>query len=419
MNKEKTKTSLALIILTALLLLAIVLSSLSISSAEIPVNEYRYGPIAGDSLVQASDGGYVFVARAAASVLENGSYAGEQNEVIKTYRDGNVEWNTTTGYSPNGDQWIMATLDGGYAVAGSSYNPSSIGWLIKVDAEGNKQWNQTYQQGGSDTFINHAIQTRDRGFALIGSMVNGKTWVIKTGSTGNIEWNKTYENLSSRLIIETDDGYVFAGDNGTQPWLLTSHLVKTDKTGNIQWQKTYENQLGYRPRILIATKEGGFMLAGARYLNSSSASAFALKTYSNGNLEWNMTYGENSGFRAVVESREGGYVFAGGLYTSEPHYSARLVKTNSLGRVGWEKSFDGRGNGYVYSLVQTEDGGYAFAGATGEAESSATEIWLVKIASPSGEETPTNWLIIIVVIALVGVGIAIGVLLISRRRKNK
>jgi len=416
--RERNNIEIVFIILAALLLFLFILSSQFLASAALSTWEHTYGHIAADSIVQAPDGSYVFVARAAYSVTQNGTYADKHNEIVKIDPDGNVVWNTTIGYFPSGDQWIISTEDGGYAAAGSSFNSSAFGWLVKVDAEGEIQWDRNYQQNGLDVFINHAIQTRDNGFAIIGSVSNGKTWFVKIDSMGNMEWNRTYEGSSSRLVAETFDGnYVFAGDNGTQPWLLTSHLVKVDQTGNIQWEKNYENQLGYRPRILISTSDGGCMLAGAGYLNSTSAAAFALKIDTQGNLEWNRTYGENSGFRAVVESREGGYVFAGGIYNSEPRYSARLVKTDSLGDVEWTAIFDGEGNGYVYSLVQTDANDYAFAGATGGVDSNFTSIWVVKVAYQSFPFSTTNLLIIAGSIALLCLAIAVAIRLYRRRKR--
>jgi len=156
------------------------------------------------------------------------------------------------------------------------------------------------------------------------------------------------------------------------------------------------------------------MLAGARYQPDGSAAAFALKTDSQGNLEWTRTFGENSGFRVAVENSDNsGYLFAGGTYNYQQNYFARLVQTNAVGGVEWQTSSSGIGNGYVYSLLQTRDGSYAFTGATSKVNSTSTEIWLVKVGSNG---TSTSWMYIASAMVTVAAVMA-SIVLIYRRRK--
>jgi hypothetical protein len=272
------------------------------------------------------------------------------------------------------------------------------------------------------SYLNYATQTNDGGYILVGGTKTPKstideTWILKTASDGNKQWNITCGNFTASLITQALDGsYIFAGDSGGQePSLFRTYLAKMDEAGNVLWQKSFDNQTGYRPRSLIASNDGGFMLAGARYLPDGSAAAFALKTDSQANLEWTRTFGENSGFRDVVENSDNSsYLFAGGTYNYQQNYFARLVQTNALGGVEWQTSYSGIGNGYVYSLVQTRDGGYAFTGATSNANSTRTEIWVVKVGS---NETSQGWLYISSAIIIV-VAVAASIVLILRIRKK-
>ena len=372
-----------------------------------------YGPIQGESITQANDGGYVIAAQAANSATENG----EGNaETIKTDPDGNIIWNLTIGDSNYIAQWVTATSGGGYAIAGRTNSPSAVAWLIKIDSEGSMLWNKTYQQTGNDTFLNSATQTSDGGFALIGVTAAGETFVIKTNSKGETQWSKTYSGFVGSLITETTEGdYIIAGDSGeAETWLIKTHLAEINQTGSIQWDKVYENKVGYRPRCIITTSDDGIVLAGAHYLNESSAIAFAMKTDSNGNLEWNKTYGENlsfrvSGFRIAVQNINEKYLFAGGVIDSEHHYAARLVQTDSLGNMEWETAYMGQGNGYINALVQTDENSYTFTGATGGADSDVTEIWLVHAGPTQTMPIIPSWIII----AVAGATIASVVLLLA------
>ncbi len=398
--------------LTILLVLSLVLPSIAVSQASSIEWEKTYSGISGDSLVQTFDGGFAIAATVSG-----------QDEVLRVDKDGNVLWNITIGASAIPDKWIWATLDGGCVIARRPNNSSIAASLIKINAEGKVLWNQSYELG-YEAYLNQAIQAQD-GFTLIGSIstpeeTQNPTWIMKTDSGGNKQWNITYNNFTGSVIAESNAGYVFAGDsNGQNPWLLRAHLAKIDYSGVVQWEKVYEDQSGYRPRSLLPTRDGGFVIAGARYFQNLSASAFALRTDTEGNLEWTKTYGENSGFRIALEDRNSqSYLFAGGIYDSQQHFSARLVNTDSQGNVEWEKKIVGKGNSYVYSLIPTSDGGYAFTGATGPADSSATEVWLVKLAATQNEPTQTN-LILIATIILIGAAIAVLLVLVYQRRKKQ
>jgi len=65
---------------------------------------------------------------------------------------------------------IVQTGDGGYAIAGTTYSfgvGSADFWLIKLDASGNVEWNQTYGGLKSDVAV-AMVQTSDGGYAVTG-----------------------------------------------------------------------------------------------------------------------------------------------------------------------------------------------------------------------------------------------------------
>jgi hypothetical protein len=114
--------------------------------------------------------------------------------------------------------------------------------LIKTDGTGNMQWNKTYGGTGMDHFYS-LVETSDGGYALGGytnSFGAGSTdfWLIKTDANGNMEWNQTYGgaeyDLVSSLVETVDGGYALAGyttSYGAGPWNFW--LVKTDEYGII------------------------------------------------------------------------------------------------------------------------------------------------------------------------------------------
>ncbi|MBK7853609.1 MAG: hypothetical protein IPJ79_00665 [Bacteroidetes bacterium] len=126
-----------------------------------------------------------------------------------------IEWQNTIGGSGY-DRLFSSqqTNDGGYITGGISYSNISgdktencIGnwdyWIVKTDATGNIQWQNTIGGNGND-FLLSIQQTVDGGYILGGSSASNisgdKTensngwddyWLVKTDATGNIQWQNT------------------------------------------------------------------------------------------------------------------------------------------------------------------------------------------------------------------------------------
>ena len=167
-----------------------------------------------------------------------------------------AKWNKTYGGMADDEAYsVVQTVDGGYAIVGHTYS-FGVGngdfWLVKTDANGNAQWSKTY--GGVNYDHAHSvIQTDDGGYAIAGYTysygygvpASPDLWLVKIDANGNMEWNKTYggtrQDFSDGGLVETSDGgYALAGftysfgGGASDFW-----LVKTDSSGNQQWSKTY------------------------------------------------------------------------------------------------------------------------------------------------------------------------------------
>ena len=110
------------------------------------------------------------------------------------------EWNMTFGGAD--DDWgtsVQQTFDGGYIFAGytDSYGAGSCDfWLVKTDANGTEQWNETF--GGTEADYGWSVQqTTDGGYIIAGETSsygagNGDAYLIKTDASGGKEWEKTF-----------------------------------------------------------------------------------------------------------------------------------------------------------------------------------------------------------------------------------
>ncbi len=195
-------------------------------------------------------------------------------------------WSRT--YGGTKDDWpfsIIQTLDGGYAITGYTESFGAGGqdfWLVKTYADGDVEWNKTYGNATHNEVGRSLIQTTDGGYAIAGytgragvGAEGWDCWLVKTDDNGNMQWNRTYAYTQyhdeARCVIQTDDGgYIIAGSTYYAPGNSASDgwLVKTDAAGNMIWNKTYGDADINSPdwfTSMIQTKDGGYAITGSTY----------------------------------------------------------------------------------------------------------------------------------------------------------
>ena len=183
-----------------------------------------------------------------------------------------MEWEQTIGSSDYDDaRSVGQTTDGGYIIAGVTCSYDAYGdiYLVKTDALGNIEWEQTF--GGSDyEYARSVEQTTDGGYIVVGDTgsynVNGDIYLVKTDALGNMEWEQIIDSSSwddGFSVQQTmDGGYIVAGDTGSNDVNGDAYLVKTDALGNIEWEKTIGGSDYDCARSVQQTTDGGYIIAG-------------------------------------------------------------------------------------------------------------------------------------------------------------
>ncbi|NPA41170.1 MAG: hypothetical protein GXO18_02745, partial [Aquificae bacterium] len=209
------------------------------------------------------------------------------------------------GGSSDGAYSIQQTSDGGYVVAGwtSSFGAGLADiWVLKLDANGDVQWQKTY--GGSDSDGAYSIQqTSDGGYVVAGwtwSFGAGSAdfWVLKLDANGDVQWQKTYgggDSDEAYSIQQTSDGgYVVAGRTWSFGTGLTDiWVLKLDANGDVQWRKTYGDSGPNEAYSIQQTSDGGYVVAGVTLsFGTGSADFWVLKLDANGDVQWQKTYGD-------------------------------------------------------------------------------------------------------------------------------
>jgi hypothetical protein len=384
---------------SVLVLLFLFLGISTASASLAPEEEWNrtFGGIADDyayPVQQTTDGGYII-----AGHTNSYGAGGYDAWLVKTNSDGYEQWNKTFG-GPNPDyaSAVQQTTDAGYMVAGNtnSYGAGDYdAWLVKTDSDGNEVWNKTF--GGTHYERASPVQqTTDGGYIFPGITESygaggADFWLVKTDSDGNKQWDKTFGGISDDMPHSfqqtTDGGYILAGETrsygagSTDIW-----LVKTDSDGNKQWDKTFGGTSYDWSWSVQQTTDGGYILAGeTRSYDVGNGDFWLVKTASNGNELWNRTYGVATDWErpySVLQTTDGGYIVAG-----KTNYGAGLigdfwlVKADSNGNEVWNKTFGGTDDDTGRIMQQTSDGGYIIAGHTNSYGAGGYDAWLIKTRS--------------------------------------
>lgn len=165
--------------------------------------------------------------------------------VLKTDSVANIEWVQVFG--GNLFEWgfqVEQTPDGGYAFGvncGSSDIPGHHGsldyWFLRLDNTGAIIWQQCY--GGSDSDWFKAFQAmNDGGYVLIGlttstdgdvsnSIGSQDVWLVKIDSVGSIQWEKSYGGSEpddgTSVIATPDGGLLMAVESNSNDFDVSGH----------------------------------------------------------------------------------------------------------------------------------------------------------------------------------------------------
>ncbi|MBN1324154.1 MAG: hypothetical protein JW986_09215, partial [Methanotrichaceae archaeon] len=347
-----------------------------------------------------------------------GNHGNSDAWAVKLDQNGNIQWQRCLGGSGyDYVKSIQATTDGGYIMAGQTDSNdgdvsgnlgNSDAWAVKLDQNGNIQWQRCLGGSGYD-YVNSIQATTDDGDIIVGNTVNenesSDAWVAKLDSIGNIQWNRSLEgtgnNYGGCIQPTSDGGYITAGyansDYDYDAWVV--------KISPIEWQAAYGGSGGDYIWDALQTGDGGYVLLGETDSQDGDVSgnhgrqdAWVTKVSSAGDLLWQRCIGGSGDeYGRALALDDGGYLLAGSTTSADGEMEgnhggtdAWVAMVSATGSLQWVKCYGGSGEDYATALATTSDGGYIVAGYTNSNDGDVSgnhggyDVWVFKINS-SGE----------------------------------
>ncbi|MDP8239160.1 MAG: T9SS type A sorting domain-containing protein [Candidatus Hatepunaea meridiana] len=221
---------------------------------------------------------------------------------------------------------LIQTAAGGFAFTGNTYSVGAgegDGWIVVTNENGEQIWAEAFGGEGEDGFS--GITHGDDDNIIVAGKTNSfgaggyDFWLLKLNAEGEEVWSETYggeEDDQCHSIIRTDDNcYVMAGttvsfgENAGDFW-----MIKVNEDGEEIWSRTFDSDCDELCRTVIQTVDGGFMLAGHNWAyNDARCDGWLIRTDDEGEELWSETYGGDQAdvFVDIVQMDDGGYAITG------------------------------------------------------------------------------------------------------------
>ncbi len=317
---------------------------------------------------------------------------------------------TTTDYLKD----LQPVAAGGYIIAGAGFgsNPNDYqAELVRIDESGNVLWSRSYGGTGIDIFES-VHQTSDGGFIAVGNSDSavgaGKTspnfglrdaWVVRVDANGNKQWDRSYggqlHEFGTAVLQALDGSYLVsvssespAGGNKSSTGFgaFDGWLLKLNPAGDKIWERAYGTTNHDWLVVADVLPNGSALLTGTGGDSPSGnktspgfgqSDAWVLLIDSAGNTIWERTFGGNDFDTLLAADRMqgGGYILAGSSQSSpsgnktSPKVAGNdfwLVRIDAGGAKVWERSIGGGGSygSLANAVKQTSDGGFIVVGDT-------------------------------------------------------
>ncbi|MBK7939875.1 MAG: hypothetical protein IPJ82_23570 [Lewinellaceae bacterium] len=303
------------------------------------------------------------------------------------------------GPGADGIRQLLALTDGGWALIGDNPGPNGPRPLVaRFAPDGMLLWQKTMNTIDVANVYTDIIQTQDGNLLLCGAIHTNNTYgftciLTKLDLNGNTLWSNLYEGSyidflqSIRELPNGDIAAVgFTSSFGLNLFSIHDGMVmRFNSSGALLWVNAYGSIENEWLTEIFPSSDGGLMAIGATsgwndpagniYLDD----AWLIKLSADGALEWSQVIRSDQdidfGIVGAVQTDDGGFVFAGNDPATIGSNTPLILKTGPNGNVEWSRIYGGPGAGRILSVDFTPDG-YIFAGYT--TNGGSRDVWLLK-----------------------------------------
>ena len=275
-------------------------------------------------------------------------------------------------------------------------------WLIRTDefgqtclygedgncTESQEKWARTFGYSGND--YGYSVTQSDNEFVCVGKSSRIPSfYVVKVNSEGQKVWENFYgegPNDKAQYVINTTvqlPKYIAVGqsnDPNTSDSDISIFGINSD--GSKQWNRTiqYGNAVNELGKYIYPLSGGGFLVAGAKHINNWE-DLFLMKVNNDGTQSGSWYFGGNyNEVGNYVQEVSGGYLVSG--YTESfgrGLYDAWIVKTDLDGNEIFNHTFGGIMDDKVMSGTSSIDGDPVVIGYTKSFGNGGEDIFFIKI----------------------------------------
>lgn len=380
------------------------------------------GDDTAQSVIETIDGGYAILGytNSTDGDLQDKTLAVNDYWLLKLDYDGNLQWSRTYGGSKDDrGQSVIQTADGGFAITGYAMSDDGDGsnnngfhdnWILKLDAQGNLEWEKSFGFSGHDHSYD-LIQTADGGFFFVGflditsaladgtySKGNyltrhgvGEFWGSKIDASGNLEWRGYYggtNNDRAHAVVQADDGgFVMAGFSESDDFDISSSrgsydfwVVKISNTGELIWERSFGGtgiEIAYD---IAKTESNSYLISGHTFStdqdvssNNGEADSWLIHVSDEGDLIWEQSYGGGlfDAAQSVKRIGDNQILIAGnaksdglGQLPNRGENDMWLAKTDLQGRLIWQKTFGGNALDFGFDALQDSNQSLILVGSS-------------------------------------------------------
>ncbi len=162
-----------------------------------------------------------------------------------------------------------------------------------------------------------------------------------------------------------------------------NHANSSLKSQYAYWAKSYGGGDEDYARSIFPVSDGYIVAGYTQSFGASSYDGWVIKLNESGDLEWQKMYSGNNNdlIYSISETNDGGYVMVGYTTSASGDENVWVVKLNSSGGIEWQRSYGGSGYDIAFDVMQTNDGGYIVVGKTESFGVGKSDMWILKLNS--------------------------------------